>query len=88
MRIFLVTFMADENLQQSIVNAIKRNGAWAKLNPTSYCINRDNMNAAEIRDSLSSGLQGEFRLFVVDISNSSWGSYGLPVEVTNWLKER
>lgn len=80
--------MADDSILQSIVDAIKRNGAWARLNTTSYCINRDNMNAAEIRDNLSSGLQGEFRLFVVDITNSSWGSYGLPVEVTNWLKER
>lgn len=88
MKIFLVTFMASEPLQQTIIDVIKRNSAWARISQTAYCIKRDNMNAAEVRDSISSNLEGEFRLFVVDITNSYWGSYGLPVEVTNWLKEQ
>jgi len=85
MKLFLVTFAAREQVQGQLVERIKKQGAWARITPFTWCIKTDNISTFQLRDILSEGLTNE-KLLVVDISNSSWASFFLPSNVANWLK--
>ncbi len=88
MNLFLISFQVTDTLNQNnLINAIKKIGSWARITDTTYCIKVSNMTVIQIRDKLKSDLDESSRIIVVDISNSSWGSFRLPTIVTNWLKE-
>lgn len=85
MGMFLVSFFtSEENVRNSLVETIKRQGSWARITPTTWCIRADNITSAQLRDTLSNNT--DVRMFVVDITNSSWASFFLPQDVVDWLK--
>lgn len=89
MGLFLVTFFISDNngdLENQLVARIKEQGAWARITPTTWCIKADNITTAQLRDSLLLENNRDIRLFVTEITDSSWASYFLPQEVANWLK--
>lgn len=87
MSIFLITFQVDNlDRRQPLIERIKNSGRWARIASTAWCIKSNSFSVNSLRDSLMRGLEDTDRLFVVDISNSNWGSYCLPNAVADWLK--
>lgn len=87
MSIFLITFQVDNlDRQQQLIERIKNSGRWARIASTAWCIKSNSYSASSLRDSLMIGIDANDRLFVVDITNSNWGSCRLPKTVTDWLK--
>lgn len=83
---FLVIFQTSNENYNSVVERIKTLGAWARLNDTSWIIKSDDKNTVVIRDKIKEVIGDGNRLFVINISESAWASYCIPMEVTNWLK--
>lgn len=86
---YLVTFSeaSNDRERQDIINSIKQLGGWARINDYTYCIKCNHSSTVNVRESILANLQGKYRLFVVNITHSAWASYGLPIEVSAWLKE-
>lgn len=87
MRLYLVTFDVPDAQRVDFVNKLKAQGSWARITPTSWCLKVENRTVAQLRDTLSEGLNDSEKIFVVDVTNSSWASYFLPPEVANWIKQ-
>lgn len=90
MKLFLITFQtSSQSRSEEIVKMIKNiSGLWARITPTTWCVKTDNQKETfTLRDEIGRILTKEDRLFVVDITNAAWGSYYLPTEVANWLKD-
>lgn len=86
MKTYLVLFqISDLERSGRLISRIKNHGAWARLAETAWCVRLEGYSASRLRDSLSQELIQGDRLFVVDISNSAWGSLFVPRVVTNWL---
>lgn len=83
---YLITFDTyDSYTDEIIIKRIKARWQWARISNNVWCIHT-NREAAEIRDELNVDIEKSDRLFVVDITESSWASFGVPKEVINWLK--
>lgn len=67
-----------------LIAAIK-NYSWAKICKSSWAISTTDSETT-IRDNLKSYLDKNDRLFVGKLTGS-WAAYGLPTEVTDWLKK-
>lgn len=90
MNLYLITFhIPSEERRTIIVNLIKEHSSWARITDTTWCIKTEIGKASEIRDQLATrlGIQSDERIMVVNITNSAWGSYNLPKNVSEWLKE-
>lgn len=87
---YLVTFseFRSENERQDIINSIKQLGGWARINDYTYCIKCNHSSTVSVRESILGNKNVKCRLFVLNISHSAWASYGLPSEVSAWLKEK
>lgn len=83
MKAFLVVV---ENINNTNIRRIRAYGAWARIASNCYVI-ISGKTASEVRDELceDSEMMGN-KLFVVDITNKGWGSYGIDKEVAEWLK--
>lgn len=66
----------------SLIDAIKEYGFWAKICESSWAIKADS-SCTSIRDNLKRFIDSNDRIFVCSIT--SWASFGLPKEVTDWL---
>lgn len=86
MKTYLIIFSFKEDKSKSIIDRIKSRWMWARVTSTSWCI-KTNTEISEIRDELSVETTAHDRVFIVDITDSSWASNNLPEEVTKWLKE-
>lgn len=86
--LILISFILaeDSTRYKDVVADIKKQGAWARITPNTWCVKNSNLSAGEIRDEISHSFGASDRLFVVDITNSEWASYYLPKEVAQWLK--
>lgn len=87
MKMYIIAFFANDLLSSSIRSRIKERYAWARLNDNTYIIKANNINTNIIRDDISDNINGDYRLFVTEVTNSSWSSYKVPTNITNWIKE-
>ena len=89
MKELLIIFEVDsDELCKSLIDEIKKQGSWAKLGDSFWCVKTDSKNTAEIRDNLKMVIgNNKGRVFVVNITDSAWASYAIPKEVTNWIKD-
>lgn len=89
MKELLIIFEVDsDELCKSLIDEIKKQGSWAKLGNSFWCVKTDSKNTAEIRDNLKMVIgNNKGRVFVVNITDSAWASYAIPKEVTNWIKD-
>lgn len=85
MNVQLIIFSLKEQSKDDIINRIKTRWTWARLTSDAWCIKTDK-ESSEIRDELCVGIGKEERIFIADITDSSWGSFNLPEEVNGWLK--
>ncbi|MGJ8612528.1 MAG: hypothetical protein ACSHWY_15610 [Octadecabacter sp.] len=77
-------YKAGQNYD-GLISAIKTYSSWAKINQSVWAISTD-QSCTAIRDHLNAHLDSNDRLFVGEMTGvSAW--YGLPEEVSNWLKE-
>jgi hypothetical protein len=89
MKIILISvFIENNEVLDNVIDRIKRFGKWARLNNYLWAIKTETDNVFQIRDTLMALMANPDRLFVVDITKSDWGSYNIPQEVANWLKEK
>lgn len=84
-RAYLITFESKDF--QGTILRLKRLGIWAKINQCCFVV-VSTLTTAEIRDYLYSNNANLSRVFVVNITNMGWASYGLSNEVNTWLKEQ
>ena len=87
MKMYIIAFLADDSLSSSIRNRIKERYAWARLNDSTYIIKANNISTTIIRDGISDNIVGDYRLFVMEVTNSPWSSYKIPSNITSWLKD-
>lgn len=84
---YIIAFLADDSLSSLIRTRIKDRYAWARLNNNTYIIKANNTSTSAIRDGISDNIIGDYRLFVMEVTNSPWSSYKVPSNITNWIKE-
>ena len=85
MNAYIIVFEGTNSI--SIIQRLKSFGLWARITHNCYVIVCD-MIASDLRDFLYKDNSGIDRVFVVNITNKGWGSYGLNKNVTDWLKEQ
>lgn len=87
---YLVTFSdyQNESERQDIIDSIKQLGGWARINDYTYCIKCNHSSTVSVRESILGNKNKKCRLFVLNITHSAWASYGLPSEVSSWLKDK
>ena len=81
-KVFIIVFEGENNTLT--IQRLKFFGLWARITHNCYVIVCD-MIASDLRDFLYKGNSGIDRVFVVDITNKGWGSYGLKKLVNDWL---
>lgn len=82
----LITYQVQEVADiASITDKIKTYTKWAKLIDNSWIILTDK-SSGTIRDELREAIGDRGKIFVVNVSGQSWGSYSITKEVTDWLK--
>lgn len=86
MKILLIMFYVEKGLQDTLIQRIKNLGSWARINTNVWCIMSYDKTEKTIREILKYEIGDEGRLFVIDITDSSWASSNLPNEVTKRLK--
>lgn len=90
MSVYIVTYdlinESDSTSYQQLLQLIKSEGIWAKLGGSSYLIESDS-SPVELRDKFKEALDKDDKLYVGQvIAPAAW--YGLPDEVTKWIKEK
>lgn len=83
MNAYLIIF---ESIDSEPINRLKKMGAWAKIVTNGYVI-VSGLNMAEIRNNLYQDSNVK-KVFVINVTNRGWASYGLSKEVTDWLKQQ
>lgn len=78
----MIKLISITDYADTVVSKIKQHYSWARLNNCTYCI-KTNKSTEQIRDELSMLGNG---VMVIDITNSTWKSYLIDQQVTEWLK--
>lgn len=88
MNTYLVTYLLDntESDYSRISAKIRSFPHWLKLYPRTWLI-RSNMSTRRVRTLLSDSIDGKGTIFVMNVTDSSWASYRLDNDITDWLKE-
>ena len=82
MKAYLIIFECQDSTE--IIRRIKDIGYWAKIAENSFAVISDE-TSSNIRTSLYQNINVN-KIYVVNITNCGWSSYGLSKEVTDWLK--
>lgn len=72
---------------KELIEYIKGLGTWAKPLESFWIVDTDK-HCSTIRDEAKAYLDSNDELFVFSCPFSSWASYGLSDDVTDWLKAR
>lgn len=83
MKAYLIIFEGADHAD--IIRRIKDNGYWAKIAENCFVILSDS-NSSQIRTNLYQDINIT-KVYVINITNCGWSSYGLSREVTDWLKD-
>lgn len=83
----LITYQLDNYHSDYplISDAIKSFPKWAKLMDRTWLI-KTNKTASSVRTILGEAIGNRGKIFVIDLSSNSWGSYSVDKNVTEWLK--
>ncbi len=68
-----------------LIDAIKTATYWAKPLKSVWLI-KTTLSSSQIRDELRKVTDLNDKLLVIEITNN-WASYGLPKDVTDWMKQ-
>ena len=69
-----------------IIQRIKNIGSWAKIAENTFIVISE-LNTVEVRTRICQEESNISKVFVINVTNKSWASYGVKKEVTEWLKE-
>ncbi len=88
MRTYLITYLLDDSstTYSKISSSIKKYPNWAKVFARTWLITSKD-RPSEIRDNLSSSIDGEGKILVIEITSSAWASYSIDKIITSWIKE-
>lgn len=79
--------MDDSSVTYSkISSCIKKYPNWAKVFARTWLIKSKDKSSV-IRDDLSSAINGEGKILIIEITSASWATYSIDKTVTNWIKE-
>lgn len=59
---------------------------WARPVKSVWIVKSDK-NARQIRDQIKQGLDQNDKVIIVELKGSSWGTYNISKEVTDWLRK-
>ena len=86
MRAYLIILEGENNNMMSI-QRLKTLGEWARITQNSYIV-LSNAKASEIRNTLYADNDEIRKIFVINVTNRGWASYGLSEAVNNWIKSQ
>lgn len=70
---------------EKLIDHIKSFEDWCKPEYSLWLI-RTGKSVSTVRDELKELVDGNDRILVVNVTNSTWTSYQLPGKVTEWMK--
>lgn len=86
MKTFLVTYSCNSDIDERVVNAIKSNPFWARVNPKAWIVQAD-QNTVEIRNRIKQEVPEIESILVISIDGASWATSSVSKQVTDWMKE-
>ena len=86
MKTFLVTYSCTPDIDEKVVNAIKSNSFWARVNSKAWIVQTD-QNTVEIRNRIKQEVPGVESILVISIDGASWATSSVSKQVTDWMKE-
>lgn len=69
-----------------LINYIKTYPSWAKPLESTWLIKTDK-TISSVRDELKSQAAEGDKIFVINVTNTSWATSFISKEVTDWMKE-
>ena len=86
--LFLVAFeVKNDSIREQMTEYMKKLGGWGRVMDGVYVVHTEEYGGKEIRNMLGTFMSPSDRLFVTDISDSSWWSCGIPVVVRDFLRK-
>jgi hypothetical protein len=61
-------------------------GTWCHPVDSTWLV-RTSKSAADVRTELKAYVDGNDDVLVINVTNDDWASYGLPQQVTDWLRQ-
>lgn len=74
----------DEKNKEAVIKLIKAGSNWSKLLDNVW-LRESDTSSDEVRSILSPFC---LRVVVVNVFDCAWATYGIPKEVTNWMKNK
>lgn len=70
---------------RKLIDIIKTVDYWAKPLKSVWLV-KTNLSSEQIRNELMKVVDSNDKLLVIEVTNN-WASFGLPKEVTDWMKQ-
>lgn len=88
MKTLLISFTLNNSDRDynSISETIRSYPKWARLLSNTWII-RTNDKIVDVRSRLSSTINEDGRILVIDVTNSGWATYAIDSDITHWMKE-
>jgi hypothetical protein len=68
-----------------LIQYLKSHQGWAKPLKSSFFV-KTSLTAAALRDGIKSHVDTNDDIVVVTVTGQSWATYGIPTELTDWMK--
>lgn len=69
-----------------LIEYLKSHQSWAKPLKSSFFV-KTSLTAGQLRDGIKDNIDANDDVVVVTATGQSWATYGIPSDVTEWLKE-
>lgn len=68
-----------------LIEYLKSHQSWAKPLKSSFFV-KTSLSAGALRDGIKSHVDTNDDIVVVTVTGQSWATFGIPSEVTDWMK--
>jgi len=88
MSTYFVTYTLDDGFDsyEQISSRLKSYPNWAKLFARAWII-RTSHSSRRVRDELVEAIKGRGQVFVINITDSAWATYGIDEKLLDWMKD-
>ncbi len=69
-----------------LIEYLKSHQSWAKPIKSSFFV-KTTLTAGELRDGIKKHIDTNDDIVVVTVTGQSWATYGIPSDVTDWMRE-
>jgi hypothetical protein len=83
--IIVLQLNAPEASYVNLTNYLQTASYWARPYAFTWLI-KATIDAAKLRDGVRERIAPNDKVIIMAIANNDWGSYNIPKEVTDWMK--